>query len=55
MTAEAAAAIIKRGLDRGRSFVAFPWQLLWLIRLGRVVPWRVRALFGKGFRFVVAK
>ena len=55
LTAEAAAAIIKSGLDRGRSFIAFPWQLLWLIRVGRLVPWRLRAAFGKGFRFVVQK
>lgn len=55
LTAEAAAGIIKRGLDRGRTFIAFPWQLLWLIRVGRMVPWRTRAAFGKGFRFVVRK
>ncbi len=53
LTPQAAAAIIKRGLDRGRTFIAFPWQLLWLIRLGRMVPWRLRARFGKGFRFFV--
>jgi short-subunit dehydrogenase len=55
MTADMAALRIKRGLDRGRSFIAFPRRLLWLIRAGRMVPWPVRARFGKGFRFHVAK
>lgn len=52
-TPDAAARVIKRRLDRGRTSIAFPWQLLWLIRLGRLVPWRVRAFVGKGFRFHV--
>jgi NADP-dependent 3-hydroxy acid dehydrogenase YdfG len=52
---DAAAAIIKRGLDRGRTFIAFPWQLLWLIRIGRALPWRLRALAGKDFRFHVKR
>jgi short-subunit dehydrogenase len=55
VSAEEAARTIKAGLDRGRSFIAFPRALLWLIRLGRLAPWHVRALFGKGFRFHVAK
>lgn len=55
LSAEAAAAKIKRGLDRGRSFIAFPWPLLWLIRLGRMVPWQLRARLGKDFRFHVRK
>ncbi len=50
-TPEEAAAIIKRGLDAGKTFIAFPWQLLWLIRAGRTLHWRVRALAGKDFRF----
>jgi hypothetical protein len=52
---ETAARTIKRGLDRGRSFIAFPRRLLWLIRAGRLVPWRLRALLGSGTRFHVAK
>jgi short-subunit dehydrogenase len=55
MKPDAAAAIIKRGLDRGRTFIAFPWQLLWLIRAGRALPWRLRALAGKDFRFHVKR
>jgi short-subunit dehydrogenase len=54
-TAEAAAARIKGGLDRGRSFIAFPRRLLWLIRAGRLLPWRVRAALAAGQRFHVAK
>jgi short-subunit dehydrogenase len=55
VSAETAALRIKRGLDRGRSFIAFPLPLLWLIRAGRLVPWRLRARLGSGMRFHVAK
>jgi short-subunit dehydrogenase len=43
LSADAAAARIKRGLDRGRDVIAFPRRLLLLIRAGRLVPWRLRA------------
>jgi short-subunit dehydrogenase len=55
LSAEAAAARIKRGLDRGRSFIAFPRRLLWLIRAGRLLPWRVRAKLGISQRFEVLR
>lgn len=55
LTAEAAARIIKQRLDRGRTVIAFPWQLHWLIRVGRLLPWQVRAQLGQGFRFHVRK
>ena len=55
MSAEAAAPRIKRGLDRGRAFIAFPLALLWLIRAGRLLPWRVRAALGASMRFHVDK
>lgn len=55
MSAEAAAARIKRGLDRGRAFIAFPLPLLWLIRAGRLLPWRLRAPLGASMRFHVDK
>jgi short-subunit dehydrogenase len=55
VSAETAARIIKRGLDRGRTSIAFPKTLLWLIRAGRCVPWRVRAMLGRGNRFYIAK
>jgi short-subunit dehydrogenase len=53
LSADAAAARIKRGLDRRRSFIAFPRRMLWLIRAGRLLPWRARAWFGRGLRFHV--
>ena len=55
VSAETAARIVKRGLDRGRTAIAFPKALLWLIRAGRFLPWRVRAMLGRGNRFYVAK
>ena len=55
VSAETAARIIKRGLDRGQASIVFPQRLLWLIRAGRLVPWRLRALLGAGARFHVAK
>jgi hypothetical protein len=50
-----AANRIKHGLDQGKTFIAFPWQLLWLIRAGRALPWRLRAMAGKGLRFHVKR
>ena len=55
MSAETAAAFIKYGLDRGRSFIFFPRRLFWLIQVGRLLPWRLRAWFGQGLRFHVSK
>jgi short-subunit dehydrogenase len=54
-SAEAAAALIKKGLDRGQSVIAFPRRLLWLIRGGRLLPWRVRAFLGRSQRFSVLR
>ncbi|MBO0765514.1 MAG: SDR family NAD(P)-dependent oxidoreductase [Hyphomicrobiaceae bacterium] len=55
MTPQRAAAIIRRRVDRGRSFIAFPLRLYMLIRLGRLVDWRIRAFLGRGFRFYTEK
>lgn len=41
-SATAAARRIGEAALRGRSTVAFPWQLVWLIRLGRLVPRSLR-------------
>jgi short-subunit dehydrogenase len=51
MSAARAAAIIRRRIDRKRSFVAFPLRLHVLVRLGRLVDWRTRAFLGRGLRF----
>ena len=55
LTPQQAASIIKRRLDQKRTFIAFPWQLLALIRAGRAIPWQLRALAGKDFRFHVRR
>lgn len=55
LSTEAAAARIKKGLDRGRGFIAFPRRLLWLIRGGRLLPWRLRAFLGRSQRFTVLR
>jgi short-subunit dehydrogenase len=55
ISAKRAAAQIKSGLDRGRAFIAFPLTLLWLIRAGRLLPWRLRAALGSSMRFHVDK
>lgn len=52
-TAEKAADYIKRKLDRRATTIAFPWQLVWSIKLGRAVDWRVRAFFSRDLRFTV--
>jgi hypothetical protein len=38
VTADRAAEIILRGLDRRQQVIAFPWQLVALTRAGRLVP-----------------
>lgn len=55
ISAEAGAARIRKGLDRGRAVIAFPLPLLWLIRAGRLLPWRLRAALGASLRFHVDK
>ena len=55
LDADAAAAMIKRGLDAKKTFIAFPWQLLWLIRAGRMLPWRLRARAARRLRFHVRR
>lgn len=37
-SAEVAAQVILRAVDRNRREVAFPWQYLWLARLAAVLP-----------------
>lgn len=42
MTAEKAADTVVRGLERQRRVIAFPWQLVALVRVGALVPpWAV--------------
>ncbi|WP_434056002.1 MAG: SDR family NAD(P)-dependent oxidoreductase [Roseibium sp.] len=51
MTADKAAARIKRAIARKRAFYAFPLALYAVILLGRLVPWRLRRLTTKGFNY----
>ena len=51
ITPERAASRIRRGLTRGRSSITFPLPLAWVIGLGRLMPWRLRAFLGRPLRF----
>jgi short-subunit dehydrogenase len=53
LTAGKAAQIIRRRLEKGETFIAFPRRMLWLVRLSRLLPWRVRARVNQPFRFFV--
>lgn len=55
VTPDVAAEFIFRKLEAKKTFIAFPWQLVSLIRAGRTLDWRLRALAGKGFRFHVKR
>jgi short-subunit dehydrogenase len=50
---ERAARIIRNRLERRETFIAFPHKLHWMIRLGRLLPWRARARANRPFRFHV--
>ena len=50
-----AAAIIRKRLDRGQTFIAFPRSMHLLVRLGRLLPWQLRAKANRPFRFHVAR
>ena len=53
MPAETAALRIRRGLERGQEHIDFPRRLAWLIRAGRILPWRWRAVLARSQRFEV--
>lgn len=51
-----AARRIAAGVARGRPAVMFPWQLVWLIRLGHLVPGPIRdAVIDRWFAFDIAQ
>ncbi len=52
---EQAAQTIRRQLARGRTFIAFPAIPYLLVRLSRLLPWRMRAYVNRPFRFYVAQ
>ena len=50
---EKAARIIRTRLDRGETYITFPHGVHFLVRLGRLLPWRLRASMNRPFRFHV--
>lgn len=44
MSADAAAALIRRRVDSGAELIAFPWQMVAAIRVGRLLPRRLLRL-----------
>ena len=55
VTPEYAASITRRSLDKGRTLIYFPRRMYWLVKAGRLVHWKLRAMLGKSERFHVAK
>jgi short-subunit dehydrogenase len=55
ISSQKAAAIIRKRLDRGQTCIAFPQSMYFLVRLGRLLPWRIRAIMNRPFRFHVKK
>ncbi len=55
LSAEDAAARIRRGIEKGKANINFPFLLWALIWLNRFLPWQLRALTNKAFRFHVEK
>jgi len=48
MSADDAAALIRRRLTRGHELIAFPWQMVAAIRVGRLLPRRLlRFILGR--------
>jgi NAD(P)-dependent dehydrogenase (short-subunit alcohol dehydrogenase family) len=41
MPVDEAARRIVAGLGKGRFEIAFPWQMVWLAKLGRILPYRL--------------
>jgi short-subunit dehydrogenase len=49
VTAEDAARRIVRGLEKGRFEIAFPWQLVALLKLGRLMPYPMYFWYARTF------
>jgi NAD(P)-dependent dehydrogenase (short-subunit alcohol dehydrogenase family) len=49
ISADDAAQRIVRGLQRGKFEIAFPWQLVALAKLGRVMPYRLFFWYARAF------
>lgn len=55
LSAEKAATIIAKGLDRGKARIMFPRHLYWLILLNRLLPAPIRRWANKPFRYSVKR
>lgn len=53
LSTQTAAQIIRKRLERGQTFIAFPRKMQWLLQMGRLLPWRMRALINRPLRFHV--
>jgi short-subunit dehydrogenase len=53
LSGERAAQQIKRGIDRGRARIAFPWPLAFAMRFCDLVPAAVGDAILRGFRFQI--
>ncbi|SDQ18993.1 SDR family NAD(P)-dependent oxidoreductase [Pseudovibrio sp. Tun.PSC04-5.I4] len=50
-SAEKAAKTIQRSIDRKTAFFPFPWQLALSIRIGRMLPWKLRRQANQRFNY----
>lgn len=50
-SAEKAAKVIQRSIARKKGFFPFPWQLALSIRIGRVLPWKLRRQANQRFKY----
>ncbi len=53
ISADRAAAHIRRGVEKGKSNINFPYLLYVLVWMNRILPWKLRAQINKSFRFFV--
>lgn len=50
-TAEEAAKSISNAIAKKKAFHAFPWQLALSIRIGKMLPWKLRRLANQRFNY----
>lgn len=50
-SAEDAAKMIMKAIARKKAFFPFPWQLALSIRIGKLLPWKLRRLANQRFNY----
>jgi hypothetical protein len=55
MSAEKAAVLIARGLQRNRAVIAFPSFFAWVTRINGLLPDGLRRFASRSFRFTVSE